>query len=311
MDFHNLGETARHEISKGEKLRGLCYDDSKLFCVEKSSYCSANWLTVYGINVWDHTLLHTVLLRGAAGCPRADSNTHTVYVPCRWHITVYRWQDGELFHLKTLSCVASAYSVAVGSVDHVFVCDVANRRVCLVNVSTDTVIRWLQRPDQAGSDPPQHVAALDDTVLVCYGRKTLVTYRSDSSNPDRVYEVLQIPKEMGEVTSMTTDGHSSFLVTYEWSDSVFVLDGQGHFYHRIPTDGGEYLRDCAVVNSELWLAYYNPGQIAVMTSSQSPGGIFIDDSYNTLKKATLRRLREHRCSACDTRKERPETRYEK
>ncbi len=261
MDFQNLSETARHEISKGDKLWGLCYDDNKLFCLENF------WLTVYGISVSDHTptLLDSVSVEATGCCPRADSRTHSVYVH-DWTdmINVYRWQDGGLVKIKTLTCV-SPVSVAVGSIDHLFVCDLVMRRVYLVSVSADTVIRGLQRPGQAGSDPPQHVAALDDTVLVCYGRKTLVTYRSDSPNPDQVYEVLQIPKEMGEVTNMTTDGHSSFLVTDERSDSVFVLDEQGHFYHRIPTDGGEYLRDCAVVNSELWLAY--PGQIAVMTSS--------------------------------------------
>ncbi len=270
MGFLDLGETERFEIRKGDNLWGLCYDGNQLFCLEED--ISRTWLTVYGRNVWSNTptlLCMCSAELGAVGYPRADSNTHTVYVPSGQpaRIRVYRWQDSKLFKLKTLKCVRSSASVAVRSIDHVFVCDLVSRRVCLVHVSTDTVIRWLQRPDQAGSDPPQHVASLYDTVLVCYGRKTLVTYHGDSSNPDQVYEVLQIPQEMGEVTSMTTDGHSSFLVTDEWSDSVFVLDEQGHFYHRIPTDGGEYLRDCVVVNSELWLAYYNPGQIAVLTSS--------------------------------------------
>ena len=113
-----------------------------------------------------------------------------------------------------------------------FVGDWHTESVCLVNVSTDTVIRKLEGPAEAvdypSTDPviglvkkrlPCDISLLGQTVLVCYGHNTLVTYRSDSPTSGRV---LQTPEGLQRVRSITTDSYSSsFLVTDH--HAVYVL----------------------------------------------------------------------------------------
>lgn len=101
-------------------------------------------------------------------------------------------------------------------------------------------------------------------MLVCYRPNTLVIYRSD--RPSRG-QVLQTPEGLKNVSSITTDGHLSFIVTDEWNKSLYVLDRAGNLRHRIQpdtrTDSGS-LQDCAVVQSQLCLGY--AGCITVMSS---------------------------------------------
>ncbi len=189
--------------------------------------------------------------------PLVDSS-HRVYVPRgESGVRVFRCQDGRLLSARDpLKCVRDARSVCVYTADIVFVGDWGTRSVCLVNVSTDTVIRRLERPVR---DDPCQMFVLGQTVLVCYGDNTLVTYRSDSWTPGRV---LQTPEGLDEVTSITADSHSSsFLVTGR--HGVYVLN-DNLIWHRIYTEVLE-LMGCAVVQSQLWLGY-REGDIAALTS---------------------------------------------
>ena len=226
------------------------------------------WLTVYDISGdggGTFTLLDSVELGNASiGCrPRVDGK-HRVYLPCRRAgVRRFRWEGDRLSAMDPLACVENARSPAVNTEDAVYVSDYsASSSVCLVSVSTDTAIKQLGRPEQAGNATPYHVSVLGDTILICYGSNILVTYHSESPSAG---EVLQTPEGLEWVFSITTDGYSSFLVT-DYDSGVYVLDTAGNLSHRIQpdTDNG-YLQECAVVQSQLWLGY-RWGATAVMSS---------------------------------------------
>ncbi len=262
VELRNLHETRRHRIQWGHWLYGLCCDDNRIYCVEQKG--SPYWLTVYDISESEDGSLSLIdkveLGVVSVSCrPRVDSS-HRVYVPCgRSGIRVFRCQDGRLLPARDpLICVGNAVNVCVNTADTVFVCDTDTWSVCLVNVSTDTVIWWPERPEQLRGYL-YHVSVLGQTILVCYDN-TLVTYRSDSPTPGRV---LQTPGGLGGVISITTDSHSSnFLVTDE--HAVYALS-DNFIWHRIYT-ADRLLQDCAVVQSQIWLGYYDDGDIAVLTS---------------------------------------------
>ncbi len=265
VEFRNLYETRRHRIQWGRWLWGLCCDDNRLYCVEEVWEDRKTWrLTVYDMSDSDDgslSLIDTVAVEDVPWpCrPRVDSS-HLVYVTCgRSGVLLFRCHDGRLLPARgPLMCGGFARNVCVNTADTVFVGDWDTHSVCLVNVSSDTVIRRLERPVQV-MDDPYHVSALGQTVLVCYGDNTLVTYRSDSPTPARV---LQTPEGLGRVQSITTDNRfSCFLVTDIYS--LYVLSDK-LVWHRIYT-GDTWLRDCAVVQSQLWLGYRG-GDIAVLTS---------------------------------------------
>ena len=193
-------------------------------------------------------------------CRPCVDSSHRVYVPCgESGVRIFRCLDGRLLPARDpLRCVRDACSICVNTADTVFVCDRDTESVCLVNVSTDTVIRRLEKPAQE-QNSPYHISVLWQTVLVCYDYTTLVIYRTDSPTPGRV---LQTPEGLGRVISITTDCQSSsFLVTDQ--HSVYVLSDK-LIWHRIYT-GDRLSHDCAVVQSQLWLGY-NDGDISVLTS---------------------------------------------
>ncbi len=264
--FQGLRETTRHRIPWGYDLLGFCCDDNRVYCVVTTERWrgSTFWLTAYDMgDTIDGSL--SLIDKVEVGsvpwdcCPRVDSS-HRVYVPCgRSGVRIFCCMDGGLLPARDpLRCVRDACSVCFNMADTVFVCDMDTGSVCLVNVFSDTVIRQLERPEQA-QGYPNHMSVLGQTVLVCYGYNTLVTYHSDSPTPGRL---LQTPEGLGWVMSITTDCQSSsFLVTDE--HSVFVLDDK-LLWHRIYT-GDRGLMDCAAVQSQLWLGY-NTGDIAVLIS---------------------------------------------
>ncbi len=266
VQFRSLDETSQHRVQWGQVLRGLCCDDTKVYCVEGRLKDGSNtyWLTVYDMGGAENgslTLLDKVEMQSSCMCshPRVDSSRR-VYVPCsKSGVRVFLCRDRRLLPARDpLTCVWDARSVCGDTADTVFVCDWDTRSVFLVNVSSDTVIRQLERPARFRGYP-KHVSLLGQTVLVWYGTNTLVTYRRDSSTP---CQLLQTPEELKDVTSITTDSRSSsFLVT--GNDSVFVLDDK-LLWHRIYT-GALYMCDCDMDQSHLWLGYDN-GDIAVLTS---------------------------------------------
>ncbi len=75
----------------------------------------------------------------------------------------------------------------------------------------------------------------------------------NSSKSVKKPEVLKTPKGLGNVSSISTDGHSSFLITDTNSNAVFVLDEGGKFRLNVTEDLG--LQDSVVTQSQLWLGY--------------------------------------------------------
>ncbi len=270
MEFRNLHKTRTHRIQWGDWLYGLCCEDNRVYCVEVKRENSTYWLTVYDMSDTEDgslSLIDKVEVEDVSWvCPPCVDSSHRVYVPCgRYGVRVFHCQDGRLLPARDpLMCVGDARSICANTADIVFVCDWGrvSPSVCLVNVSSDTVISQLVRPAQV-SGYPYHVSVLGQAVLVCYGDNTLVTYRSDSPTPGRV---LQTPEGLDRVRSITADTHSSsFLATDQ--HSVYVLSDK-LIWHRIYTDD-RLLQDCAVVQSRLWLGDFHiseAGSIAVLTS---------------------------------------------
>ncbi len=202
-----------------------------------------------------------------AGSPCVDRQSHheIVYVPCGtrgvkvFHCEGYRLEAGSI-----LRCVRDARDAAVCSGYSVYVVDRDSASVCLINVSTDTVTRRLQTPADVRGMTPRHVSVLGETVLVCYGNKTLVTHRRGNSS-QVMHTYMHDTWHLDWVCSIATDSHSSFLVTDRYG-SVFVLDEMGsprHMIHALRQ--GLKLQDCTVVQSQLWLRYCD-GSLSVMAS---------------------------------------------
>ncbi len=269
--FLNLRETSRYKVQKGTGLMGICCDGHKIYSVEsRGNYGeiihNRACLTVYGTGEaadGSLSLLDSVEVVNDKWIwyprPRVDSSRR-VYVPCgRLGVRVFHYQDGRLLPARDpLRCVKETVGLCVNTADTVFVGDWDNKSVCLVNVFSDTVLRLLERPAQVQGFP-RHMSVLEQTLIVCYGDNTLVTYRCDSPTPG---QVLQTPEGLGWVTSITTDSHSSSLLVTD-GHSVYVLDDK-FLWHRIYT-GDWGLMDCAVVQSQLRLGYEN-GDIDVLTS---------------------------------------------
>ncbi len=242
-------------------LWGLCYHDNKLYCVESHSQEDKYTLCMYKIGARALELLDLTEITAAGTdfhhcCPRVDGVTHSVYVPCGSNgVWVYRCEDN---HLKTarvpLMCVEVAQSVAVHSPTTLLVCNAKNDSVCLVNVTTDSVIMKFQKPKDLGGIITS-VAVVGDSILVCYDRKTLVMHHIEEAIPARV---LQTPGVLNSVYGITTDGHSRFLVT-EGCSWVHVLDSKGNFRHRLYVGHLVLLSDSTLVESELWVGCYCSG----------------------------------------------------
>ncbi len=248
-------------------LKGLCSDGRKLYCVEQGADDDTYWLAVYGIREpRDGSLrpLDSVQLTGAnVGCrPQVDSSCR-VYVPCRAAgVRIFRYDGIRLLSAKEpLTCVKIAGTLAVTAADTICVGDYSlSKYIWLVNVSTDTVIRRLNHPGSWYMYLlPRHVSVLGETVLACYGRTYLVLYHTDTTSSG---QVLDISEEMEYVYNITTDRHSSFLVTDYKKSRLYVLDRSGNLRHWIPANN---LQGCVLVQEELWMGYRS-GSIAVMSS---------------------------------------------
>ncbi len=188
--------------------------------------------------------------------PRVDPVSSIVYVPCTYAPSVFMYSclGDRLVERGSLKCAENAVvSFAVNKAHSLYVCD--SQSVRMVNPFTRAEIRKLDKPEQVSDATPRHVSVLGETALVCYGDNTLVTYRSDSPTVDKV---LQTPEELGKVTNIATDGHSSFLVT-DRRTGVLLLDREGNPQYMIqPSHGTWGLQDCAVQSmwqSQLWLGY--------------------------------------------------------
>ena len=220
----------------------------------------------HGLSLLDDVELWADLGIVYAKCrqPRVDGLSHYVYVPCGIAgIQIFSCEDNGLMKVLTLTCVPCPTNVAVVSKHRLAVCDRDSGCVCLVNVATDNVITSLHGPThcQVKHGAAVHLSVLGETGLLCYGENTLVTFKcgSDSLIPG---EVLQPRQEHRTVTSITTDGVSSFVIT-DWFGSLFVLNDK-LLSHKIDPSISRS-KDCAVVQSELWVVDHS-GVITVLKS---------------------------------------------
>ncbi len=296
----NLRVTRRHRIQY-DRLAGFCCDDSKLYCVEqqqRQQWNATYWLTVYEIRDDMSTtrygglrLLDRISVEGLSeNCqPRVDRISGRVYVPYEADgVGVFHFMNGHFMSAGfRVRCVKAA-GVTVHGQDSVFASDIKSGTVCQVSVSEDIVIRHTpatfscvyyipkMRPlkekyklskvmEQECTKVPRipfHVSVLGETVLVNYDKNTLVMYHSDCPG-----QKLKASEKVLKVSSITTDGHSNFLVTDEEADSVFVLDREGKYRDKIQPNLGKHswgLQDCAVFQAQLWLGYKD-GSLVVMS----------------------------------------------
>ncbi len=258
-----------------EKKRGQRegYSDDSLYVVEglqqlgKASYS----LAVYRVHSdsGDITWLHseTVLEMGYSPLflsPRMDRHSRRVFIPCPDNgVTVVHLDGDRLERESTLTCVKYAVSVDVMSPDTVYVGDKDSNSVRVVDITDDRITATLETPDTVGDEPPYSLAVLGDSVMVCYGKCTLVIYRHGSCTPVRV---IPHPRGLRDVTAISTDCRSNYIVTDYEIRSVFIIDANGELCHtvNIPhTDSEPW--DCAVVNQQLWVGCNN-GDIVIMSS---------------------------------------------
>ncbi len=138
---------------------------------------------------------------------------------------------------------------------------------CQVDATQDRVTARLQEPQGVEDMGPTYIAVLGDTVLVVYtgifdlGKK-VVMFRPGVSISGKV---LPRPEGMGDVSGLTTDHHSSFLLV--GVRTVYVLDISGNLTHTILAfiPGYRLPWDCTVVGEQLWVGC-DTGDIIVMSS---------------------------------------------
>ncbi len=271
--------TSQVRVQHGNSLLGFCGDDDKLYCLEGRFNDQTVWLTVYyrsGASGGSLSLLNVYRLRTSStmfSTPSVDNSSHWVYVPCgKFGVRIFRYHADCLLQAREpLICVGDARSIAVNAPDTVFVSDFKTDSVCLVSVSTDTVIRRLERP--AGVEGhPFPISLLGQTVLVCYD-ECLVTYHSDSPTPGHK-QVLQV-----QPVGIAADTLSSSFICVDILGSmyVYVSDDKNCLWHLIrkaepqPNEFEKYsvydrlytTISCAVVQSQLLLGKMN-GDIIVL-----------------------------------------------
>ncbi len=272
VDYGSLSVTQVPTRTEGQwgvdPVIGLCYFSGRLYAVERDQEAGSDMyrLTVYHVTSQNTiTLLEqldTLDLGEHVRKPRIDRRSGRVYIPSNNGVFVVRYDGSKLVLVAKLKCVRDAGSLAVVSPDTLYVSDLASKNVCLVDSTQDKVTTRLQKPWKVKDLPPFDVAFLGDTVLVREG-KDLVVYQHGIPTPGKV---LPLPKGLQlEVHKLTTDHHSSFLLTGQYSNTVGVLDVSGNLTHTIPIPEDRQPRDCTVVGGQLWVACEN-GVIVALSS---------------------------------------------
>ncbi len=267
--------TGRRKLQAGCGLKGLCYrDDGWLYVGERweveppRSHRASYSLALYRVqgDRGDATLIDrlelgvTELLLWSV-CPRVESQSRQVFVPCRDSgVTVARLDGDRLVREKILRCVRDAVCVDAMSPDTVYVCD-GDTGVHVVDVVNDKIASTLEKPRKVMGDS-HRLAVLGDNVMVNYSGGFLVVYSHGSPAPVRV---IAYPGGLKSGSAVSTDCQRYFLAT-DWStDSVFVMDVSGNLCHRVHINPDSETRDCAVVNRQLWVLCGN-GDVVIMSS---------------------------------------------
>ncbi len=273
VDYRGLAVTGRRSVTQaGDWLCGLCYSEDCLYVVEgreESDRYSWN-LTVHRVqsDSGHITRLDTLTVVEAVYwlqslCPRVDRHSRRVFVPCQGSgVTVARLDGDRLVRERTLTCVKKAVSVDVMSPDTVYVGDRYNTSVHVIDIKDDRKTATLEKPDTLRGQEPHSLAVLGDSVMVCYGYSSLVVYHHGSPAPVRV---IPRPGGLENVTAVSTDCHSNYMVTDRYRSSVVITDADGEIHHTVTPDTDSRLRDCAVVNRQLWVGCLN-GDIIIMSS---------------------------------------------
>ncbi len=261
------------EFCTGDRLLGLCYRDGNLYTAEAhvELHRIRGSLAVYQVDSGSLTLLDRLEL-GVTGwgevwsvCPRVERDGPLVFIPCVGiGVTVARLAGDRLVRERTLRCVKRPESVDVMSRDIVYVCDWHSYNVRVVDVRNDRIASTLETPDTVRKgDWPRRLAVLGDSVLVGYDEThTLVVYRHGSPTPVRM---IPRPGGLEYVSAINTDFYSHFIITDQYTNTVFVVDLTGKLRHKVNIDTGSVTRDCAVINRQLWVACEG-GDIVLMSS---------------------------------------------
>ncbi len=264
VEYGSLSVTRVHRIQAGAGLYGLCYFSGTLYTVERRETRSdRDRIAVYSVTKEDViTLLDTLDIEGGSWQPRVDPQSGLVYISCASHgLCVVRFDGSKLVPVTTLRCIGRPGSLAVISSRTLCVCDWNKGTVHQVDVTQDRVTARLHPLLEVSHKRPDGIAVLGDTLLVGYMGDNLVIYRHGVPTPGTI---LPQPRELQDVYSLTTDHHSSFLLTDGSSSTVYVLDVSGNLTHTIPIPGYREPRDCTVVEGQLWVGCYN-GDIVVLS----------------------------------------------
>ncbi len=243
----------------------MCYFSGRLYTteVQEKTKSVVFRLAVYSVTGLDTvTLLDTLDLKGQPTEPRICHQSDRVYLSCK-SIGVYvvKYDGSQLVHIATLRHVGEPSGLAVVSPDTLYMCDKTSKTVCLVNVTQDRVTTKLENPVKVGYSRPFNIAVLGDMVLVGYGSDELAIYRHGVPTPCKLPPK---PQGLKDITSLSTDHHSRFLLVDRISDTLYVLDISGNVTHTISIPGDRKPHDCTVVGGQTWVGCGN-GDIIVMS----------------------------------------------
>ncbi len=267
--YGSLNVIREHRVQAGDRVTGMCYFRGNLYTIEtKGPYDDREFrLAVYSvINQDTVTLLDTLdLAVEGAGRPHIDRQNGCVYIPCvSSGVCVVRYDGSRLVPVTTLRCVDDALSVAVVSTGTVYVSNLSNTTVKLVDVAQDRITAKLKLVGDISSGA--HVAVLGDTLVVA-SKGALTFYHINCPTPikAKVHSMDAWDEERRRpVWHLTTDHHSSFLMVYGRSNLVDVFDISGNLTHTISIPGNRESSTCTVVGGQLWVGCNN-GDIIVMS----------------------------------------------
>ena len=203
------------------------------------------------------TPMENFMEKGAALHLRVDGNTQQIYAPgggAASCVAVVSWEDNRLGSVETqriLACVRVCRSVGVLAPDTLCACDWSSVKV--VNVTNDTVTATLRKPVEVADKRPVATAVLGCSILVQYDADAnFVVYENGVSSPGIT---VAWPVKLQNVSGISSDGVSRFLVCDDWSKAVFTFDVSG--------DTTSKVLDCTVGDGKLCVGCSN-GDIIVM-----------------------------------------------
>ncbi len=255
----------RHWIHPGDELKGMCYGDSKLYTVEKRQGDRTHMVVTYRVAAGRVLeLLDTTGVGPRALQPRTDQYGRYVYVPHSDNgcVLVLQWTGKKLLVSKTLTCVTNVLSISVTLSRSLYVISETRSTVFVVDVTLDRVTAEITSPDSPQATVPHLVATLGDLVAVCNGDTSVAVCHSGNCRPSKA---MPCPDDFEKVVSMTTDGHSHFVLT-DKSRVVLVMDVNGNVIRKIgvPPEFRSPV-DSIVVEGQIWVGC-RFGDIAVLST---------------------------------------------